>query len=99
MSATIHKLPEPTYRPNFEGLFKVIDQRPDDSAYLIGLAELDIGLVTDFQDKGTPDDDATPAECQKITNALALAWVALGEALGIPRDMIIGDEDLPGGAA
>ncbi len=71
MSATIHKLPEPTYRPNFEGLFKVIDQRTGDRAYLIGLAELGIRLVINFQDRSTPDDDVTPAECQKIMNAIA----------------------------
>jgi hypothetical protein len=62
MSATIHKLPEPIYRPNFEGLFKVIDMRSGDNAYLIGPAELGIGLVTDFQARsrrnagGMPED-------------------------------------------
>jgi hypothetical protein len=51
-------------------------------------------LVDDFQKSGGPEDDVTPAECQKITNVLFLAWAALG----IPRELMV-DDDVLGGAA
>jgi hypothetical protein len=98
MSATIHKLPGPTYHPDASAAFRIIDKHPGDHAYLFDLARLGVGLVDDFQKSGGPEDDVTPAECQKITNALFLAWAALGVSLGIPRELMV-DDDVPGGAA
>lgn len=94
MSATIHSPPEPTYRPDIEGAFKVIDMRPTrDNAYLFDLVKLGVGLVEDFVSSGSREDDVSPRECRKVTNALSLAWAALGELLGVPRELVIGDED------
>jgi hypothetical protein len=80
-------------------LFKVIDMNPNDVGYMLQFAKLGVGFAADFQDTHMPGDDVTPAGCEKVMNALFLAWAALGEMIGIPCEEVFDNDDLAGGAA
>jgi hypothetical protein len=51
MSATLHKLPERTFRPtNIDDAIRIIDMKPGDHGYLVALARFALNAIDASQE-------------------------------------------------
>jgi hypothetical protein len=80
MSATVIRLPERRYRPNLPKVFALLDEAKGDHDELFATAVAGLAAAQKCRERGN-----SPAECQRITDALALSMLALAAILGIPR--------------
>jgi hypothetical protein len=82
VSAAIVSFPDQPIRPNIAAASKVLDSVGDDPAGLFSVALVALKVVEAAQ-----GSDFSQRNQRRVSNALTLAFLALGSALGVPRDV------------